>query len=381
MPIAEIVAIGTELLLGEIQDTNTRDLAKFLRNTGLDLFRATLVGDNPERIAKAIQEAVLRSDIVITTGGLGPTVDDPTRDAVAMAVGVKSVYMPELWDQITARFLRYGRQPTENNRRQAYIPQGAVMVENLVGTAPAFIVEIENKCIISLPGVPREMEYLMINNVLPYLKKKYKLHGIIKACVLHTAGVGESQVDEWVSDFELLSNPSVGLLAHPGQTDVRITAKAESEEEADAMISEMLEKIRPRLGDALFGIDNVTLDQVVNEKLAKKGWKMVAIECNLGGKLNEILQKMHLPVEQVKIIDEHCTQEEIVQTLKDLQKTFAAEVALGIVLIPQAEKQTINITLITNDGPQELSRSWGGPPQNSRLWATTTALDFVRRNI
>jgi nicotinamide-nucleotide amidase len=382
MPTAEIIAIGTELLLGEIQDTNTRDLAKFLRNTGIDLFRATLVGDNPERISKAIQEAVSRSNIIITTGGLGPTVDDPTRDAVALAVNVKSIFMPELWDQITSRFQRYGRQPTENNRRQAYIPEGAIPVENMVGTAPAFIVEIENKCIISLPGVPREMEYLMINNILPYLKKKYDLRGIIKACVLHTAGVGESQVDEWVSEFELLSNPTVGLLAHPGQTDVRITAKAESEEEADRMIAELLEKIRPRLGDSLLGIDNVTLDQIVKEKLAKRGWRISAIECNLGGKLKEVLQKMQLPVEQVKIVEEQCTQEDISSSLNELQSTFGTEVGLGIVLRPQAEKQTLNITLITkDDGIKEMTRSWGGPPQNALLWAINTALDFTRRNI
>jgi nicotinamide-nucleotide amidase len=382
MPTAEIIAIGTELLLGEIQDTNTRDLAKFLRNNGIDLFRATLVGDNPERISTVIQEAVSRSNIIITTGGLGPTVDDPTRDAVALAVNAKSMFMPELWVQITARFQRYGRQPTENNRRQAYIPEGAIPVENLVGTAPAFIVEIEDKCIISLPGVPREMEYLMINNILPYLKKKYNLRGIIKACVLHTAGVGESQVDEWVSEFELLSNPTVGLLAHPGQTDVRITAKAESEEEADRMIAELLEKIRPRLGESLYGIDNVSLDQIVKEKLAKRGWRISAIECNLGGKLKEVLQKMQLPVNQVKIVDEQCTQEDISLSLKELQNTFGTEVGLGIVLRPQAEKQTLNITLITkSNGTKEMTCSWGGPPQNALLWAINTALDFTRRNI
>src|SRR4030066_1722983 len=160
MPSAEIITIGTELLLGEIVDTNSHFIARCLRDAGIDLYRKTTVGDNVKRIAFAIQQALERCDIVITSGGLGPTVDDPTRDAVALAVGMTSEYHPELWEQIKARFLRYGRVPTENNRRQAYIPKGAIAIENPVGTAPIFIVELGNQVIISLPGVPREMETL-----------------------------------------------------------------------------------------------------------------------------------------------------------------------------------------------------------------------------
>ena len=236
MPSAEIISIGTELLLGEIVDTNAPYLARLLRDIGVDLYRKTTIGDNTKRIAQIIQESLQRCDIIITTGGLGPTVDDPTREAVALAVGVPTEYRPELWDQIQARFQRYGRLPTENNRRQAFIPQGAVPVENQVGTAPAFIVDREEKIIISLPGVPREMEYLMQNQFLPYLRQRFDLHGIIKARVIHTAGIGESQIDEMIGDLETLSNPTIGLLAHSGQVDVRITAKANSENEADQMI-------------------------------------------------------------------------------------------------------------------------------------------------
>ena len=154
MTSAEIIAIGTELLLGEIQDTNTHYLARTLRDDGIDLYRTTIVGDNLERIAQAIREATNRANIVITTGGLGPTVDDPTRQAVALAIGTGTEFRPELWDQIQARFKRFNRLATENNRRQAYIPSGAFAVENPVGTAPAFIVEKPGHVIISLPGVP-----------------------------------------------------------------------------------------------------------------------------------------------------------------------------------------------------------------------------------
>ena len=260
MPAAEIITIGTELLLGEIQDTNTRYLARTLRDVGVDLYRTTVVGDNVERIAGVIREALGRCQIILTTGGLGPTVDDPTREAVARALGVPTVFLPELWEQILDRFQRYGRQASENNRRQAYVPQGAIPVENPVGTAPAFICEVGEACIICVPGVPREMEYLIEHVAIPYLTQHYQLSGTIKARVLHAAGIGESVVDDLIGDLEMLTNPTVGLLAHPGQVDVRITAKAGSVEEADQMIEGVEATVRERLGEAIYGADSETLE-------------------------------------------------------------------------------------------------------------------------
>ena len=185
MPTAEIITIGTEILLGEIVDTNAQYLARELRDIGVDLYRKTTVGDNARRIAQAIQQGLERSMIIITTGGLGPTVDDPTREAVALAMNVQTEYHPELWEQIQARFRRFNRIPTENNRKQAYIPQGALVIENAVGTAPAFIVEAGEHAVISLPGVPREMEYLMQRKVIPYLRAHYHLHEVIKRYADH----------------------------------------------------------------------------------------------------------------------------------------------------------------------------------------------------
>ena len=155
MPTAEIITIGTELLLGETIDTNTRYIARALRDKGVDLFRTSTIGDNPNRIAEIIREGLQRADIIITTGGLGPTIDDPTRNAIALAIGVETEFRPELWFQIKERFGRYGRTPTENNKRQAFVPKGAIAVENTVGTAPAFICELYDHVIIALPGVPR----------------------------------------------------------------------------------------------------------------------------------------------------------------------------------------------------------------------------------
>src|SRR5512147_2726167 len=149
MPTAEIITIGTELLLGEIQDTNTSYLARGLRDLGVDLYRTTTVGDNEERIAQAIREALARCQIIITTGGLGPTVDDPTRQAVARALGVELEFREDLWEQVVAIISRYGRKPSENQKRQAYVPEGAIGVSNPVGTAPCFIVETERNAVIS----------------------------------------------------------------------------------------------------------------------------------------------------------------------------------------------------------------------------------------
>jgi competence/damage-inducible protein CinA-like protein len=274
MPTAEIITIGTEILLGEIVDTNARFIARQLRDAGIDLYRKTTVGDNATRIATAIQQAMESSDIIITTGGLGPTIDDPTREAVALALETETEYRPELWEQIKARFERFGRIPTENNKRQAYVPVGAIAVENPVGTAPAFISERDMCSIIALPGVPREMEYLLMNTVLPYLKERYSFTGIIKARIIHTAGIGESQIDEMITDLETLHNPTVGLAAHSGQVDVRITAKADTEPEADVLIKEIEIQLRRRLGDWIYGADEETLEKAALQALQKKGWRL-----------------------------------------------------------------------------------------------------------
>ncbi len=227
---AEVIAIGTEILLGDLTDTNSVFIARTLRDLGIDLFFMTSVGDNEKRIGDAIGIALSRAQIVITCGGLGPTIDDMTRQAVAAATGRGLTFHQELLDQIAERFKGFRSPMTENNRRQAYVPDNAVVIENPVGTAPCFAVEYGDQVVISLPGVPREMKYLLIEKVVPYLREHYGITGkIIKAKILKVAGIGESALDELIGK-ELLeaANPTVGLAAHSGQIDVRITAKAEN---------------------------------------------------------------------------------------------------------------------------------------------------------
>ena len=286
-PNAEIIAIGTELLLGEITDTNSVYLARQLRDIGVNVFFMTTVGDNFARITDAIAAALDRAEIVITTGGLGPTVDDMTRQAVADAVDRQLVFHQSLYDGIAERFRGFGSKMTANNRQQAYLPQGANLIENPVGTAPAFAVESERGVVISLPGVPREMKYLTSEAVLPYLLRKYDL-GIIVARILRTAGIGESSLDDQIG-MEILSetNPSVGLAAHHGCVDIRVTAKAASSDIASSMIDQMQARLEAQIGDHIFGIDDATLEDVVWQHVGRHKLTVHVIEAGIAGVISD----------------------------------------------------------------------------------------------
>jgi nicotinamide-nucleotide amidase len=379
MPTAEIVTIGTEILLGELVDTNAPYIARSLSALGVDLYLKTSVGDNKIRIAQALQQALERSDIVIMTGGLGPTVDDMTRDAVALAMGVELEYRPELWEQIVARFARFGRLPTENNRNQAFIPKGAESIENPVGTAPAFVYEVRERVVITLPGVPREMEYLMQNAVLSYIRQKYPQTGIIKSRLLHTAGVGESQIDERIADLEKLSNPTVGMAAHSGQVDVRITAKADSEAEANAMIAELEEVVRNRLGKWVYGVDGETLEGVALQALKRRGLRLAVVEAGLGG---ELVRRFATAGEQFiggEVFRNLPSSQQLSELTDNYRTTLQAEVGLGVALFPGLEKQDIQILIVTDEGQQSVSRPYGGPPQLGPTWAANHCLNLIRQ--
>lgn len=379
MATAEIITIGTEILLGEIVDTNARYLARALRDAGIDLYRKTSVGDNARRIAQAIQQSLERCDIVLTTGGLGPTVDDPTREAVALALGVELEYRQDSWEQIQARFQRFGRQPTENNRRQAFIPKGALAIENPVGTAPVFIVELGQQVIISLPGVPREMEYLMEKSIIPYLRQHFQLHSIIKARVLHSAGAGESQIDDLIGDLEELSNPSVGLAAHSGQVDIRITAKAGSPEEADGLILPIEQTVRQRLGNWIYGADEETLEAIALEAVHRNGWTLAVVESGLGGDLIRRLASAPGPFLGGQMLIEIPSPEELSALTEEYRLARGANVGLGVAIHPAGSKQDVFLVLITPEGRQQYMRPYGGPPEYAPNWALHHSLDVIRK--
>jgi competence/damage-inducible protein CinA-like protein len=292
MPSVEIVAIGSELLLGQIADSNSAWMAQRFTNLGVDLFYKTVVGDNPRRMHEVINRALERSDIVITSGGLGPTQDDLTREVVAEVTARKLTFDPRLMEEIEELFRKRGRSMTPNNQRQAYIPQGAIPVRNPNGTAPSFIVEDPRGVIFSLPGVPVELKWLFENEVEPYLRRKFRLNEVITYRVLKIIGMGESAVDDRVGHLIAnCSNPTVGVLAHPGQVDVRITAKASDKEAALRLIGPIEAQVRRLLGCTVFATDDETMEAVVGRLLREKGKTIAIYEDVTCGQLAERLHQ------------------------------------------------------------------------------------------
>jgi len=401
---AEIVMIGTELLLGEIVDTNANLLAKAFRDIGLDLYYKTTVGDNENRITAVLNLALDRSDVIITSGGIGPTVDDMTRQAVANATGRRLVYSTEFEEQIAARFRSFGRTMAENNKRQAYIPEGAIPLPNPVGTAPCFLAEDTRGrgFIISLPGVPRELDYMLKNTVIPILIERMGGRKVMKVRVLRTCAVGESNIDRGIGDLMTGKNPTVGTAAHAGQTDVRITAKADTEEEADALISEMETRLRERLGVAIYGIDKETVPEVVGRLLEKESLKLGVIDTLTQGQLARELHEAgfaHLlatdispanPSEAVTALGLAAGIELTGHNGTDLASQLAAKIAppegIGLALLgPLADGERDNLTFIAIHGPRdlrlaEIGRSYANTDYNQR-WLVIQGLDWVRRAV
>ncbi|MDY7040665.1 MAG: CinA family nicotinamide mononucleotide deamidase-related protein [Chloroflexota bacterium] len=407
---AEIITTGTELLLGTIVDTNAAYLSQQLSKIGLDLHFRTTVGDNVQRIAMVLRQALSRCDVVIITGGLGPTVDDVTREAVAEATRRHLTFKEDLWTHIRGLFERWGTTAKENNRRQAFVPQGSIVVENPVGTAPAFIVETPQGIVISLPGVPHELKYLTENSVLPYLKDRLQTgEVIIKSKTLHTCSIGESTIDDLIGDLMTSPNPTVGLSAHPGQTDVRITAKAASEELADALIAEMEQRIGERLGDVIYGIDDETAEEVVARMLAERGLRIAIVETNTAGMIarrlgdspqgrqvlaasavvqdtTEAREKFGLSADQVKNGLAHPK----VASLIAQRARLTWDADLGLAVTGNTEQTKTQYTVTTEASFAALSSSggtvhhrlrYGGTSEISRQRIYMSALDLVRKHL
>ncbi len=371
MTSAEIITIGTEILLGEIVDTNTRYIARTLRSLGVDLYRTITIGDNEERIAGAIRNSMERADIVITTGGLGPTIDDPTREAVAKAAGVETEFREDLWEQVVETIARYGRKPSENQKRQAYVPKGAIGIKNPVGTAPCFIVETPRNAVISLPGVPNEMEHVLHESIIPYLQQRFKLDEVIKVRVLHCAGLGEGMIDEKIADLELLSNPTVGLAAHTGVVDVRIAAKAKSESEANAMIAEIESQVRERLGYVVFGADEDKLEEVVLDMVARRGLSLTAIESGLDGLLaRKVPHTVSIP---------DLDPAQLMEALRAARAQSKTDIALGVSVY--ADERAAEMAMITPSGEKTHRITYGGPPRSLPRWAMNLALNWLRTTL
>ncbi len=288
----EIITTGTEILLGEIVDTNAAWIAKELREAGINLYYKSTIGDNQERIRSVLELGMGRSDVLLVTGGLGPTVDDVTRDAIAGATDRPLQLHEDALATLKARFERFGSKMTENNTRQVMLPTGAILIENPIGTAPGFIVETEEGTIIAMPGVPREMKQMMTDSILPYLRKRNGDTGIIRRRVLRTVNIGESTLDSRIDDLMQMDNPTIGLAAHTAQVDVRITASAESAETAEAMIDEMEATLRARIGPHVYSNKaGETIEAVVAALCQQQKATITLTESNTDGLLAQRLSR------------------------------------------------------------------------------------------
>lgn len=396
---AEVISIGTEILLGELTDTNSVYIAKVLRDLGINLYFMTSVGDNANRIASAIQIALSRADVVITCGGLGPTVDDMTRQGVAQATKRELVFHQSLLDQIAARFATFNVHMTDNNRLQAYVPDGAVIIENPVGTAPAFAVELGDKVVISLPGVPREMKFLMQEKVIPYLRTRYTL-GIIKAHILKAAGIGESMLDEMLGrDLLSASNPTVGLAAHSGQIDIRITAKADTAQQADAMIADVAQQIMAKVGRYIYGVNDEKIEHAVIDLCAKHRLRLALVEVGIAPVISETLQKVanhdavmgyhvqrpspnHLA--HMLSLDGTSLRQLASSAIKQVVTSSQADVGIAVVAYPDVDEapdanEGAAVAVYTPSKTAERVYGFGGKSEMARQFVTTWSLAMLWR--
>ncbi len=285
---AEILCVGTELLLGEVVNTNATYISKKLADYGVSVYHHTVVGDNPERLAEALGVALSRSDMVITSGGLGPTFDDLTKETVAKALGLGLHSEESIVESIKAFFASREKglaAMTPNNLKQAEIPDGAMAIPNPNGTAPGIIIEKDGKTVIMLPGPPRELCPLVDGAVSEFLRKSTE--SIIVSHNLYIIGMGESSVEDVLRDIMISSdNPTLAPYAGDGEMRLRITAKAKSEEEAEALCQEMIEKVMATtIGDFVYGIDVGSTEKAVIAALRKKGLTLSTAEACTGGLL------------------------------------------------------------------------------------------------
>lgn len=292
----ELVSVGTELLLGDIVNTNTAYLSKELAALGLGVFRQTTVGDNRERLIKTLDSAFLENDTVIITGGLGPTDDDITKECAAEYFGREFYFHEYSWVKILERLTRSGRNIiTENNKKQAMIPEGAIVLENFCGTAPGIIIEENNKRIILLPGPPREMRDMFEKSVKPYLEKFSNKHFISKYVRFY--GIGESLLETKIKDImDNQTNPTLALYAKTGEVLLRITASSEDKNECEQLISEQLKEIEKRVGEYIYlvGDEDISgtqteMNNVVANLLMENNFTISVAESLTGGKISSML--------------------------------------------------------------------------------------------
>ncbi|HEY4032572.1 MAG TPA: competence/damage-inducible protein A [Ktedonobacteraceae bacterium] len=402
---AEIISCGTELLLGQITDTNATYLAQNLAGLGIDLYYVSQVGDNLERIVETLQRAWQRSDLIVMTGGLGPTEDDLTRESISALLGETMQVDPEQEVTLRARFVHANMPMLERNMKQATLIPSAQSIENPVGSAPGWWVEKDNHIIVAMPGVPREMFRMWQEEVVPRLSKY--TGSLIFTRLLRVYGLGESLVEELLGSLIHANNPTVATYAKSDAVDVRISAKAEDFEKASQLVAEMEERARQVLGYHVFGIEGDTLAGVIGKQLQEHHQTLSVMESLTGGLLastitdfqssskhfvggivaysSDLKIQMGVPRE----ILEHygAVSEETARAMAHaVREHFRTDFGIGVTGVAGPDKQedkpigTIHIAVegpkgvITGMGP-----GWRGGRSDNKRYAMLSALNLLRR--
>ncbi len=404
---AEIIAIGTEILLGDIVNSNAQYLAQELASLGIDMYYQQVVGDNEKRIVHAFDEAYSRSDIIITTGGLGPTDDDLTKEVAAKYFNKELFPDEESIEKIKGYFKFRQRKMTENNLKQGLIPEGAIIINNNNGTAPGVIIEENNKIMIILPGPPKEMKPMFEETVKPYLQRM--ADSVLVSKMIKILGIGESAVAEEVKDLmDAQTNPTIAPYAKEVGVMLRVTAKAESQEEALKLISPIEEEIKKRLGDNVYATEDIGIEDVVAKLLIEKKLTISTAESCTGGMIAGTL--INYPGISEVFLEGAVTysneakhkrlgvKNETLDKYGAVSEETAREMAIGIVSTAGTDVSIVTTGIAGPDGGTEdkpvglvyigvyvqgqvivQKHIFNGNRSRVRLQATITGLDMLRR--
>lgn len=402
---AEIISCGTELLLGHITDTNATYLAQHLASLGIDLYYVSQVGDNLERIVETLQQAWQRSDLVVMTGGLGPTEDDLTREAISALLGETMQVDPEQEAILRARFAHANRLMPERNLKQATLIPSAQALKNPVGSAPGWWVEKETHIIVAMPGVPREMYCMWEEEVVPRLSKY--TGGLIFTHILRVYGLGESSVEELLDPLIHTTNPTVATYAKSDAVDVRISAKADGSERARQLVAEVEEQARQLLGHYIFGTDGDTLASVVGRHLQERQQTLSVMELLTGGLLastitdfqgsskyfvggvvaysSDLKAQMGVPRE---ILDRYgAVSEETARVMAHaVRDRLGTDFGIGVTGVAGPDKQEdkpVGTVHVAVEGPRGvvtgMGPGWRGGRSDNKRHAVLSALNLLRR--
>ena len=405
--IVEVLAIGTELLLGQIVNSNATRIGERLADAGLDHYQQTVVGDNDARIVDALREACSRADAVIITGGLGPTQDDLTREAMARAAGVELVFDGAQADALRERWKLRGRVMPDSNLRQAERPETSTLIPNPKGTAPGIRMRIDGTWVIALPGVPAEMIPMLESDVIPFLRGDER--SVVVSRLIRTWGESESAIGERLSDlYDASTNPSLAFLASGGEIKIRITAKADTREGAQQLIAPVEQIVRERLGTLVFGADGDTIEVVVLRLLEERGWTLGTAESATGGlvaaRITSVpgasrvfrgsvvayatdVKESRLGV-SAQVIAEHGVVSEPVGVAMahGARSALGVDVAVGVTgsAGPDPQEQpvgTIVVAVETPDGVRVRMLRMPGDRERVRTFATTASLQLLRLSL